>query len=376
VKIALLTEFRLRFLGVVRLPTNHESQITNCQFHSWLRPFSTPGFAFHSASELAQLRRRAYAGAMAQPNCPLCGGTGWKTVERVADEERTKQVSTRAGNPADTPNAARPVWAVPCDCTGKDRIARAMGRAHIPTHYEDCDFENFDTDLYTGNVNFKADEAVAYNRTLNQAKLIVEVFARDYPLGSDKGLLLMGPCGAGKTHLAIAALRQLVLRGHSGLFYDYGELLRTIQDSYNPDSQATELAVLKPVLDAEVVVIDDLGSIKPSDWVREMVAHILNARYNAHRTTILTTMFKDQVMPVPSRDEYDSPDRHTRSISRMNRGTFRFPSGQEASPHVEDTLEKRIGQRIRSRLFEMCKTIELFAPDYRREVRHAGRVRS
>ena len=60
----------------------------------------------------------------------------------------------------------------------------------------------------------------AWNRSLAQAKLVVEAFARDYPAGTETGLLLMGPCGAGKTHLAVAALRQIVLRGHTGLFYD------------------------------------------------------------------------------------------------------------------------------------------------------------
>src|SRR6266851_1735793 len=106
---------------------------------------------------------------MAQPDCTLCGGTGWKTVERVAEEEKLTRGSWE--KPIEGTSATKRVWAVPCDCTGKDRTARTIGRARIPNRYEHCDFDNFDTDLYTGNVKFKTDEAVAYDRSLNQAKL-------------------------------------------------------------------------------------------------------------------------------------------------------------------------------------------------------------
>ncbi len=99
--------------------------------------------------------------------------------------------------------------AVPCDCLEGERAARALERASIPKRYEHCDFENFDTGLYESEP-----QAAAWNRSLEQAKLIVEAFARDFPAGSDAGLLLMGPCGVGKTHLAVSALKQLVARGH------------------------------------------------------------------------------------------------------------------------------------------------------------------
>jgi len=58
----------------------------------------------------------------------------------------------------------------------------------------------------------------------------------------------------------------LFLRGHTGLFYDYRELLKEIQGSYNPESQSTELGVLEPVLTADVLLLDDLGASKPSPW--------------------------------------------------------------------------------------------------------------
>jgi len=289
---------------------------------------------------------------MAQPDCTICGGTGWKTVERVSEEENLKRVSW--DKPIEGTNTTRRVWAVPCDCTGKDRAARVVGRARIPNRYQHCDFDNFDKGVY-----FTEPDAPSWNRSLEQGKLVIEGFARDYPAGNETGLLVMGPCGSGKTHLAVAALRQIVLRGHNGLFYDYRDLLKEIQGSYNPENQTTELGVLEPVLAADVLLLDDIGAGKPSPWALETVGHILNTRYNEKRVTLLTTNYLDT--------DGSTPMASPRSP--------RLPSGQAVSPLREDSLEERLGKRIRSRLYEMCRTVELSAPDYRREVRQVGRVR-
>lgn len=258
-----------------------------------------------------------YAWPMARKNCPDCGGTGWRVVESA----------DRGGR-----------LAVPCACAETDRETRARRQARIPPRYEHCDFENFEGDLYDQEA-----DAARWNQSLKRARLVVESFVREYPAASEHGLLLMGPCGVGKTHLAVAALRALASRGHQGLFYDYRELLKEIQASYNPESQTTEMDVLEPVLRAEVLLLDDLGASKPSAWALETVGHILNARYNDKRVTLVTTNFLDAPRPAePAR----------------------------AAPH-DDALAERIGQRIRSRLYEMCRTVEIVAPDFRKRVRQA-----
>src|ERR1700729_4250527 len=264
---------------------------------------------------------------MAQPDCPLCQGSGWKVVERT--EKGAQPLST------DKPGAGlgepKMVWAVACDCTTGDRSERALARARVPERYRHCDFENFETDNEIENVT--REQLAAWNRSLTQAKLVVKRFAEEFsPVreSAEPGLLLMGPCGAGKTHLAVAALKNIALRGYSGLFYDYRELLKQIQDSYNAESQITEMSVLEPVLATDVFVLDDVGSSKPSLWALETVGHILNTRYNEKRVTLLTTNYLDTDAAVAN------PTSPAPRVAGMR------------APTIEDSLTERVGKRIRS----------------------------
>jgi DNA replication protein DnaC len=288
---------------------------------------------------------------MAQTDCLLCGGTGWRLVERVDANQKAARVVERGNaRPGASTAAPKLTWAVPCDCTGADQNSRALARAHIPRRYEHCDLQNFDTDVWEGSA-----EAQGWNRSLAQARIVVEAFALNYPAASETGILLMGSSGTGKTHLAVAALRQLMLRGHRARFYDYRELLKELQASYDPNNPSSEMGILEVVIETEVLLIDDLGASKPSEWARDIVGHILNKRYNEKRVTLLTTNY------------LDGPD---------NPALLRMPSGQSIPSAREESLTDRLGQRVRSRLYEMCRTVELVTPDYRREIRQAGRVRS
>jgi DNA replication protein DnaC len=102
-----------------------------------------------------------------------------------------------------------------------------------------------------------------------------------------------------------------------------------------------------------------VGSSKPSPWALETVGHVLNSRYNDKRVSILTTNFLD-TDTVPSAASSPAPAR------AMGMRT----------PSVEDTLTERVGKRIRSRLYEMCRTVEISAPDYRKEIRNISRFRA
>ena len=245
--------------------------------------------------------------AKAGPACSICNDTGWKTVQTGANRSVTR-----------------------CDCANISRTKFLLEQAKFPPRYENCDLAGYETGAQT---------------SLTAAKMAAEKFIANYPI--DKvGLLLIGPSGAGKTHLSVAILRQLITsKGISCLFCDYRDLLKQIQNSYNPSVQVTELDLLRPVFQAEVLLLDDLGAVKPTEWVWDMVSVILNTRYNENRTTIITSNFMD--------------------------GPAAAVSGPRAAAR-EETLGDRIGERMRSRLFEMCRVMNVNAPDYRQKFRQTG----
>ena len=117
--------------------------------------------------------------------------------------------------------------------------------------------------------------------------------------------------------------------------------MKQIQNSYNDSVQATELQVLRPVFDAEVLVLDELGAVKPSEWVWDTVSLILNTRYNDNRTTIITTNFPDE------------PAAGTGSEFSLRSSAF--------AATRRETLGDRIGERMRSRLHEMCRVVQMKA---------------
>jgi DNA replication protein DnaC len=227
-----------------------------------------------------------------------------------------------------------------CECRVERRVARMLERAHIPKRYEHCSLDSYESGFRGA------------NRTLAAAHMRARKFVEGFPVETaGTGLLLTGSIGVGKTHLAVGILQALVAeRGASGLFYDYRDLLKQVQNSYNQNVAATELQVLRPVFEAEVLVLDELGAAKPSDWVWDTVAHILNTRYNDRRTTIITTNY-------------------------ANAGPLGAEPGQNGAARAamrEETLGDRIGERMRSRLQEMCVVVEMQGADFRQGVKRAS----
>jgi len=246
--------------------------------------------------------------------CPICGGVG------------LVRVLSSAG-----------LWVSrACECQELQREERQMAAAHIPERYKDYDLDGF-------HLLHESDPSIA--RAYQYARKFVEAYPVDT---AGKGLLFAGSIGVGKTHLAVGVLRRLIReRGAKGLFSDYRELLKSIQNSYNPQVATTELQLLQPIFNAEVLVLDDLGAQKPNEWVWDTVALILNTRYNNRQTTIITTNYPD------------------------------LPAGGGAKTDVEraareQTLGDRIGDRMRSRLAEMCISVEMKGSDFRQSIKRAS----
>lgn len=223
-------------------------------------------------------------------SCPHCFGTGMEVV---------------AGK-----GARR------CRCRQENNRTKLIESARIPRRYDQCALHNY----------YPAPNNGTQLKAFNYAFRLV----REYP-AIDRGLLFMGTVGVGKTHLSVAILRGLMEKGVPCLFYEFGSLLKEIQDSYNKISQTSEMRLLAPVYQAEVLVLDELGASKPTDWVRDTMMNIIGTRYNDKKLTIFTTNYLD---------------------ARRNAS--------------DETLEDRIGVRLRSRLFEMCKTVHIEGEDYRR----------
>ena len=255
-----------------------------------------------------------------QAVCPKCGGTGFTIVERA-------NVSA----------------AEPCDCRFQGRTEHLEDRAQIPVLYR-----NASIDPATGNFVVPGSENPIARRELNNVLLTVRNFVRDFPTAKPPGLLLIGETGTGKTHIAVAALREIMKRyGREGLFCNYQTLLNTIKAGYDPASNSANREAYQTALEADVLLLDDLGANRASDWVEDTVNSIVTYRCDNRKPLIATTNMPD-------------PDARSAPMEGFE------PRAERNRPELRRTLAEQIGARARSRLFEMCTVIRMpLVEDYR-----------
>jgi DNA replication protein DnaC len=256
--------------------------------------------------------------------CPLCGDTGF-VIER------------RGGLDV----------AVRCTCRARGRTGALLAASRIPPRYQHCTVEGFEI--------WSADPGSRNLQT--RARRVTREFVDCYPR-VELGLLYMGSVGTGKTHLAVAALKELVeTKGARGYYANFLELVQQLQMSF--DGGASREGILTPVTEADVLVLDELGAGRLTEWVRDLLYYVINSRYMAKKVTLFTTNYLDA----------PQPPRHGEGVASQR------PDGSPGSlaERWQETLADRISERLRSRLFEMSEVVELRGDDYRAHSARGGR---
>lgn len=201
-----------------------------------------------------------------------------------------------------------------CNCKLKEITDNIFERMKIPKRYRDVSFENY-----------QAIKAYGQDLVLNRVKQYIN--STDYKEG--KGLLFVGPPGVGKTHLSVSILKEFFLKkAIVGLFRDTRTLLFDLKSTFDGSSSSREL--MEEVLTAPILVLDDLGSERLSDWARDILHYIIIHRYNELKPIIITS-------------------------------NFELKSDNE----IEDSLEERMGKAIVSRIGEICEVIHVKGQDMR-----------
>jgi len=215
--------------------------------------------------------------------------------------------------------------ASPCKCRELDTRILLYNRARIPARFANTWIEDFD-------------DSHASQKEMKYALLK----HRDTFTPGEPGLLLWGEPGVGKTHLLCGLVGYLAIeRGLSCRFIDIMRLIMDLKKAYAEGRWDSE--VISPLLEVDVLVIDELGKGKNSEFELDILDQLISSRYNAGRTIHCTSNYRLESGP-PGVD-----------------GT-----GQGHPGALPTNLRARIGDRIFSRLHEMCRLFHLEGEDYRK----------
>ena len=224
-------------------------------------------------------------------------------------------------------------------CSTLKRRIQAFNEAAIPHRHANSTFEGFQTSS-TGADGSRGEPL----GNLNQVRFRLYNWVKGFEIG-ERGFMLHGQVGTGKTHLLVAAIRHLTLeKGISAKFVEFTHLLSALRREF--DQGRGDSSVLAPVIDVPVLAIDELGKGQNTDWQVSIIDEIISKRYNRSLTTLFTTNY-----PLELDDKLPAGDAHDDAFHRAAVGT---------------SLQQRVGIRVFSRLYDMADFISIDAPDFRR----------
>ena len=176
------------------------------------------------------------------------------------------------------------------------------------------------------------------------AMTYVKSFVDKYP--EKKGFLLMGGPGLAKTRLAVGAIAELTLqKAVECVFTDFFFLLADLRKAYSEGIPENE--IIGPLINAEILVIDEMGKGKSSEWEQNILDQLISKRYNFSKKTLVTTNYvARESLPTTNYVARESLPKKSRSKTEI--------------------LEDRVGERIASRLYEMCTPLFIEGSDYRK----------
>lgn len=263
--------------------------------------------------------------------CSRCGGTGWV----IEDDEGV--------------GAARR-----CSCQQSQRNSRLLAAAGIPKHYHGCRLSRFKAS--DPNPDRKAQLLKALQVCRHYLEKF-ETFVEEDGGFHGTGLLFIGPPGGGKTHLAVAVLIELIERlGVRGRFVELTALVKNIQGTFETGASVSRTEILDPLLEAQVLVLDELGAQKLTPFVQDLLYLLINHRYTRRLPTLFTTNFRLK------------PGQSAPKSQNLDRGPDPKEDDRFAE-HRYGLLSHRLPPMLISRLYEMAMPVVLDkVSDYRQDI--------
>lgn len=146
------------------------------------------------------------------------------------------------------------------------------------------------------NLSYKFDNFVlntSNKKVFNNLKNYSEKLVKDI---EKKGLILVGNNGVGKTHLACSIANKLIGNGTPIIYGTLINLLAELRNSYDTDNNISEMEIIKLYENVDLLIIDDLGKEKPSEWGLEKLFTIINSRYENNLPVIITTNYNQNAL--------------------------------------------------------------------------------